>query len=244
MTTRASAAKISTAADRMTKKRRSKLPLYEVVLVVLFFSAPLAAKSWRITDFQDSISVDREAKIVVTERITMAFVGEWHGIYRKIPIQYPGPNGTSYRLYLDVARVTDGEGSALKYDSSVANGMRDLKIYIPDAVDATRTVEIIYSARNGIRFFKDYDEFYWNVTGNDWPVPIEHASAVVEFPGIASGSLRAQAFTGVYGSVDRDATDKVENAEASSRRTVLYRCAADSPSTSIFRKTFWSSRAW
>ena len=66
--------------------------------------------------------------------------------------------------------------------------------------------------RNGTRFFDDYDEFYWNVTGNDWPVPIDHASASVHFPDAASGSLRAQAFTGVYGSTERDATAKVDGA--------------------------------
>ena len=70
----------------------------------------------------------------------------------------------------------------MKYESSTSNGSRDLKIYIPGAVDTTRTVEITYTVRNGTRFFKDYDEFYWNVTGNDWPVPIDHASAPVHFP--------------------------------------------------------------
>ena len=67
--------------------------------------------------------------------------------------------------------------------------------------------------RNGTRFFDiRYDEFYWNVTGNDWPVPIDHASASVHLPDGASGSLRAQAFTGVYGSTERDATAKVDGA--------------------------------
>jgi len=131
-----------------------------------------------------------------------------------MPIEYPGPNGTNYELFLDVTSVTDGEGGKLKYDWSVSSGARDLKIYIPGAVDATKTVEIIYGVRNGTRFFKDYDEFYWNVTGNDWPVPIDHASAVVRFPDTVSGSLRAQAFTGVYGSTQRDATAEVEGAEA------------------------------
>ncbi len=173
-----------------------------------------AAKSWRISDFQDNISVNRDGSAVVTERITLVFVGEWHGIHRTIPIEYPGPNGTNYELFLDVKSVTDGEGAKLKYDSSITTRSRDLKIYIPGAVDATRTVEIIYAVRNGTRFFKDYDEFYWNVTGNDWPVPIDHASATVTFPESAAGSLRAQSFTGVYGSTGHDASANVEGATA------------------------------
>jgi uncharacterized membrane protein len=172
------------------------------------------AKSWRVTDFQDDIIVDRDGSAGVTERITLAFVGQWQGIHRTIPIEYPGPNGTNYELFLKVTNVTDESGEKLKYESSTANGARDLKIYIPNAVDATRTVAITYRVRNGTRFFKDYDEFYWNVTGNDWPVPIDHAAATVRFPAAAAGSLRAQAFTGVYGSTQRDATAAVAGRDA------------------------------
>ena len=189
----------------------------KIFFVALLFSALTgiaATKSWRVADFQDHIHVNQDGSAQVTERLTLVFVGEWHGIHRTIPIEYPGPNGTNYELYLNVLSVGDGEGGTLKYDSSTANGFRDLKIYIPGAVDTTKTVEIIYTVRNGARFFDDYDEFYWNVTGNDWPVPIDHATATVRFPDSAAGSLRAQAFTGVYGSSERDATAKVAGAEA------------------------------
>jgi uncharacterized membrane protein len=189
----------------------------KIFLAALFLCALTgiaAAKSWRVADFQDNITVSQDGSAVVTERITLKFVGEWHGIHRTIPIEYPGPNGTNYELFLKVTSVTDESGSKLKYDLSTSNGTRDLKIYIPDAVDATRTVEITYRVLNGTRFFKDYDEFYWNVTGNDWPVPIDHAAATVQFPAGASGSLRAQAFTGVYGSTQRDASAEVEGAQA------------------------------
>ena len=177
------------------------------------FTSAAQAKSWRVTDFQDKITVSRDGSAIVTERVTLNFVGEWHGIHRTIPIEYPGPNGTNYELFLKVTSVTDESGNKSKYDSSTSNGARDLKIYIPGAVDATRTVEITYRVLNGTRFFKDYDEFYWNVTGNDWPVPIDHAAAAVQFPPGAAGSLRAQAFTGVYGSTQRDASAEVNGAE-------------------------------
>lgn len=185
-----------------------------IALLVCSLTGIAAAKSWRIADFQDNIVVEKDGSAVVNERITLVFVGEWHGIHRTIPIEYPGPNGTNYELYLDVKNVSDGDGGKLKYDSSVAHGERDLKIYIPEAVDTTRTVQITYGVRNGTRFFNDHDEFYWNVTGNDWPVPIDHAAAAVRFPEEAAGSLSAQSFTGVYGSKMRDATSKIAGAEA------------------------------
>ena len=193
-----------------------KIPrkVFVLSLLVCFLAGIATAKSWRVSDFQDHVSVSANGSALVTERISLVFEGEWHGIHRTIPIEYPGPNGTNYELLLDIKSVTDGAGSNLKYDLSTSNGFRDLKIYIPEAVDATRTVEITYVVRNGIRFFKDYDEFYWNVTGNDWPVPIDHAAATVSFPAGAAGSLRAQAFTGVYGSSQRDATASVDGAEA------------------------------
>ena len=171
------------------------------------------AKSWRVSNFQDTITVNPDGSALVNETITLNFVGEWHGIHRTIPIEYPGPNGTNYQLFVTITSMTDENGAKLKYDSSTSGAYRDLKIYIPNAVDATRTVEIAYRVRNGTRFFDGYDEFYWNVTGNDWPVPIDHAQASVHFPASASESLRAQAFTGVYGSTEHNATATVKGSD-------------------------------
>ena len=72
----------------------------------------------------------------------------------------------------------------------------------------------ITRVRNGVRFFDNnndsYAEFYWNVTGNDWPVPIDHASAFVTLPENAAGGLRAQAFTGAYGATASEATRRCQ----------------------------------
>ena len=191
-----------------------KIPraIASLIFTLLFcaLAASAQAKSWRITDFQDTITVNPDGSALVNETVMLEFVGQWHGIHRTIPIEYPGPNGTNYQLFVDVTGITDENGAKLKYDSSASGAYRDLKIYIPNAVDATRTVNIAYRVRNGTRFFDQYDEFYWNVTGNDWPVPIDHAAASLHFPPDANGSLRAQAFTGVYGSTERNATAKVQ----------------------------------
>ena len=200
----------------------------KISMALLFLVLPLAraagqAHSWRVTDFKDTISIAADGTALVSEKITLAFVGQWHGIHRTIPVEYPGPDGTNYTLFLKVLGVTDENGGKLKYDSSKAGANRDLKIYIPGADNSTRVVNIDYAVRNGVRFFDknddNYAEFYWNVTGNDWPVPIDHASAYVIFPENAAGGLRAQAFTGIYGSRQSEATAEVQGADAAFETT-------------------------
>src|SRR5438128_10058333 len=145
-------------------------------------AVPLAAKSWRVAEFQDNITVQEDGSTTVSERITLVFIGEWHGIHRFIPVEYPGPRGTNYTLFLQVSGVSDGNGNKLKYDSSISRGFRDLKIYITAAVDTTRTVEIDYVVKRRIRYFDDHDERYCKVTRNDWPPPIDRALARVRPP--------------------------------------------------------------
>jgi uncharacterized membrane protein YgcG len=185
-----------------------------VVFLCLALGTLPARAEWHITNFRSTVNLNQQGKANVSELITVVFVGTYHGIYRDIPLEYPSPHGVNYSLFLKVTAVTDGSGSRLKYESSIRNGYRHLKIYIPGATDTTKTVEIDYSIPNAVRFFPSYDEFYWNVTGNDWPVPIDHASAFVQLPGNVAGSLRAQAFTGVYGSASQDATAEVNGANA------------------------------
>jgi len=187
---------------KSTGHSRSRVFAAAQVLVVLLlvFSLPAWARNYHISKFNSTIHVEEDGSARVEEQITFVFNGEYHGIYRDIPVDYPGPSGSNYTLFIKLDSITDDSGNKLKYEKKTNNGFLHLKIYVPGAVDATRTVNIEYSVANGTRFFEDHDEFYWNVTGNDWPVPIEQASAMIYFPAEASGKLRAQAFQGVYGS--------------------------------------------
>jgi len=169
-------------------------------VLVLVCSLPAWARSYHISRFNSVIHVEDDGSARIEEQITFVFSGEYHGIYRDIPVDYPGPSGSNYTLFVKVGAITDDSGEKLKVEKKTSGGFLHLKIYVPGATDATRTVNIEYSVANGTRFFEDHDEFYWNVTGNDWPVRIEQASAIIYFPPDASGKLRAQAFEGVYGS--------------------------------------------
>ena len=58
-------------------------------------------------------------------------------------------------------------------------------------------------------FFKDYDELYWNVTGNGWAFRYTEASATIHLP--HGASLKQYAlYTGVTGGSGKDAMETVD----------------------------------
>lgn len=168
--------------------------------LLLFFgrSTPAWARSYHVSQFNSTIHVQEDGSADIQEKITFVFRGQFQGVYRDIPVEYPGPKGSNYSLFVTVNQVTDENGSALKFEKSQSRGFLRLKIYVPGASDSTRTVNIDYSASDATKFFPQFAEFYWNVTGNDWLVPIQSASTTVYFPVDAAGSLRAQAYEGIY----------------------------------------------
>lgn len=206
--------------SRARRLRTLRLSCAVCVLLFLLGSFPAHARTYHVSSFQSTIHVREDGSADIREQITFVFNGRFQGVYRDIPVEYPGPSSirSNYSLFVTVDRITDENGASLKYEKSYHNGFLKLKIYVPGASDATRTVNIEYSASDATKFFEDHDEFYWNVTGNDWLVPIESASATLYFPRSTSGSLRAQAFQGIYGSHD-PARALVEGAVVTSEAT-------------------------
>ena len=164
-----------------------------------------AQKQLHIEQFDAEIVVLSSGTTTVTERITARFDGEWNGLYRSIPVNYRTPQQLNYRLRLELESATEPDGSTLRVESSLENGARKYKIWVPNARDVTRTIVLRYRVLNGIRFFENHDELYWNVTGDQWDVPIQAAHARIVLPGPAAG-IRAAAFTGVFGSTASDAS--------------------------------------
>ncbi|MFN8651858.1 MAG: DUF2207 domain-containing protein [Gemmatimonadales bacterium] len=176
------------------------------LLLSLAAAAPAAAqRSLAIRQFDATITVNKDATVDVTETITVHFSGSWNGLYRTIPVEYHTPQGFNWTLRLDFLGATSGpEATPLKVEASRERHYMKYKVWVPGADNVTRTINLHYRAKNGLRFFADHDELYWNITGDEWDVPLEAASAVITLPAGATG-LRAIAFNGAYGSTSRDA---------------------------------------
>jgi uncharacterized membrane protein len=184
---------------------------FALCLIAFLVALPAfaAARLLVIQHFDDEVVVSEDGIIDVTETIEARFTGEnWHGLYRSIPVEYTNPQGLNYTLLLDHISVTDSNGNALKWEQNREGRYTKFKIYIPNADDSTRTVVLHYRVLDALRFFEDHDELYWNVTGNDWQVPIQFASAHITLPAGVTG-LHAIAYSGAAGSRAQEAVVEV-----------------------------------
>jgi uncharacterized membrane protein len=181
-----------------------------LLLLAIFAAVPANARTLVFKHFDAQIQVRADGTIDVTEVMEAQFTGAWHGIYRSIPVEYTDDAGLNYTLLLDEISATDRDGQKLKLEQDREGRYIKFKIYVPEAEDATRTILLHYRVLDAVRFFRDYDELYWNVTGNEWQDPIELVTAHIEFPAGITG-LHAIAYTGVTGSRTEDARVEISD---------------------------------
>ncbi len=174
-----------------------------VILLSVFFlfqhnSFARAQSSWVINNFDSTITVNYSGRVSIHEVIDADFnSAEKHGIYRDIPIVYEDSSGNKTYTTIDVQRV-EQDGRSAKY--KLTNNDAYLRIRIGDAnttLTGPHTYTITYEATGVLRSFNDYDELYWNVTGNKWEAPIEKATARVR---LGVNILRNTCFEGYAGS--------------------------------------------
>ncbi|HSG48403.1 MAG TPA: DUF2207 domain-containing protein [Longimicrobiales bacterium] len=178
-----------------------------VLLALALGTAPAAgqSRSLGVEDFHASLTVTRSGALHVQERIRFRFEGSWNGVYRSIPVSYRNPAGFDYRLRVSVESATLADGTPLRVEEEREGRNLVLRVWVPGAQDATRTVLLNYRVPNALRFFDTHDELYWNVTGTEWDVPLGPASAEVLLPEGFTG-LRSTAYTGPFGSQAQEAS--------------------------------------
>jgi hypothetical protein len=190
-----------------------------LLLLILLFVFPhtaVADSGWTIRSFDSQIHLEPDGLLDVRETIVADF-GDIakHGIYRDLPIRYrPSDGGESvYTKITDVA-VTQDKARA-DAETSQNDDYLNIRIGDPDkTITGLHTYEIHYQVLGALRSFDGFDEIAWNVTGNEWEIPIEQSTATVTLP---SGEiLQAACYEGSIGSTDRckaDFTPKQTNAQ-------------------------------
>lgn len=166
--------------------------------LLLLASTPLWVSAEALPSFEAVVTIREDAKLDVVETVTYDF-GETkrHGIFRTIPYSYQSGDGT-YIADISGVLVNDLAGTPYPFAESRGNGELTLKIGDPDeTITGQHTYVIGYTVDGPFLYFDDYDELYWNVTG-DWPVAMGTVTAMVVLPNGAE-VLQASCYQGYQG---------------------------------------------
>ncbi|MEO7364760.1 MAG: DUF2207 domain-containing protein [Sphingomicrobium sp.] len=164
-------------------------------------ASPAAAEE-RITRFLSDVQVQPDASLDVTETIDVRAEGDRikHGIFRDFPTRYRGRTGSRVRVGFSLGNVTRDGRPEKAATEPMSNGVR-IRIG-----NAETTIEpgdhryvIHYQTTRQVGRFADYDELYWNATGNGWIFPIDVAETRIRLPGSVKFGQRS-IYTGADGS--------------------------------------------
>jgi len=177
------------------------------ILAVLFYAPQVAAQE-RILNFVSHVRVQPDASLIVTETIEVQAEGGQikRGIVREFPTVYTSRSGSRVRVGFKLRNIKKDGKQEPYHTESASNG---IKIYIGSKnvflKPGVYTYQITYWTNRQLGFFSDYDELYWNVTGNDWRLTIDRAQAVVALPP-GGKVLQQAAYTGPSGAKGKNYT--------------------------------------
>lgn len=160
----------------------------------------LDAGTERVMRFDALYDVARDSSVTVTETIDYDFAAtRHHGIQRDLVVKQRRDDRYDRVYPLDVLSVTASPGTPAGYKVlDEPRGIKRIRIGDPDREITGRHRYVIrYRLRGVLNGFSAHDELYWNVTGDEWLVPIEATSLRVNTP---TPLTRVACFVGPRGS--------------------------------------------
>ena len=152
------------------------------IFLIFFFVAKVVfgQSSYIINNFNSAIKIEKTGEVKIAETIDVDFLNiEKHGIFRDIPYIYEDENGNKTYSKVEVVQVLqDGRVATVKK----SNNGSFLNLRIGDAdkeISGKHKYVIMYTASGVLASFENYDELYWNITGNGWDAPIASTTAII-----------------------------------------------------------------
>ncbi len=174
-------------------------------LVVLFCLAAslIRAEYFVIRDYKVDIKIiGSEAMFEVKEYITVEFSEPRRGIRRRIPFRY-SIDGNEMDLKIYDVKVENTRFTTSKEGTELVVKIGDADIY----VEGVQTYVITYKVKKAWIFAKDHTEFYWNIIGSKWSVPIDTISYSVTLDrALPMTEKDYYIYTGLSGEKGKDAS--------------------------------------
>jgi len=198
-------------------------PVYCLLVSFCLLSSSLLIADERILNYHSDVQVHTDGSLTVTETIRVRAEGRniKRGIFRDFPTSYEDRLGNNYTVTLNVLNVQrDGEPEPFHTEKR-SNGIR---IYFGSKNHILEhgiyEYRLQFTTSRQLGFFEDFDELYWNVTGNGWVFPIDHASARIELPAdVTANQLRTNFYTGAQGNSEKKAESQIVDSRTISFQT-------------------------
>lgn len=170
-----------------------------------------------IQSFDVEINVLPSGEFEVKEIINYDFGRQdKHGIFRFVPKIYED-RGDKYRSRLENFSVVNSAGVSYQFKDESDRENYSFRIGDPKVtISGEKTYILNYKIRGAIIPFEEFDEIYWNATGNDWEVPINKASLSINLPkAVSEDQLEVYCYEGYRKSREQCEDVSIETVGAS-----------------------------
>lgn len=181
--------------------------LVRTIVTLSLFLFALTAHAEEIRDFTAEYHVRTDGSVEVTETIIYDFGSdERHGIFRTLGTEHPQPPTKWYNdrsIDIEVTEVKQN-GVDARFEIAESGDEVEVKIGHPDElITGANIYTISYSMRGALSYGSSGAEFYYDVTGNDWPVAITQVTATVLVDDVSMLADNSACYVGSVGSEDR-----------------------------------------
>lgn len=233
--------------------RRLTQILVVLAAIVVAGSGSVAAASvndFEITRYAMKLSLGRDnenrSTLKTVETITARFPqsNQNRGIERAIPRSYQ-----NHPVGLAIESVTDEHGNSLEFTTYDSNDNTVVRIGNKDTyVHGSKTYVLAYTQRDVTHSFAstDKDEFYWDLNGTGWKVPIRNFTADIDVSGQLSGAfMQSACYQGRFGSIEscsltkNDDTFKVSASSLAAGENVTVALGFTPGTFAPYEMSFW-----
>lgn len=160
-----------------------------------------------ITAYDATFDVDARGVLHATERITVRFDDDRHGIFRWF--DHRDPNAPySRRVPHDLEITRDGRPEPYEVRDDDRRRKTHVRIGSPDRTLAgEHTYEISYSMDDVLLPAGSGSRFYWNLIAQGWEMDIDKAHLAVRLPGPVSGQVACHVGQGRQGGCSAEPRD-------------------------------------
>lgn len=196
-------------------KIKQKIFIFAMSLFLFASSFVLSAKAENIVpdgvehvgSFDVFASINSNATVSITETINYNFGNQVKaGFVRYIPLNYQNLDGKKISVNVSDVTITDDGGNPIVFNQSKFKSEDKKKTYLQIVVgdeggqiSGSKKYVIRYTISGAIKTVGENAEFFWDITGDKWPVYVAYPEVKISLPQkVEKENISKECFVGLH----------------------------------------------